>query len=576
MPLARPQGLASGHLSVSLWRIVSLLALALSTINAPAQLAPRLPASAPVHNYDISISHPDSGALVSIALRTVDSLRSAAHLEANLDSIVYRPSPPPGTYLAHIHSGPRYTIGRIDLDARPGITTATTAAALSATYTKTPATPIALEALLRSLASDSSLALDPDATISLSALPRPGGILYIRIALGAPRPLLLAELLLTEPPPVRPAILAQLIGAPIGLPIDSIAITRIGRAISRLPYIRLEGPIEPEPLQKGIRLHLPVRPVRASSASAMLAMQPSSKGRGVQWVADLQATLSNLFRYGEQLQCSWQGNGPSHNNAHLSVAWPVLFHSRWGTTATFTLRQTDSLRHRYSLMVGATYALSPFQHLQLAALSARATDIMLDPSPQRISTRTASLQLGYTLDMQDYSQGWQQGFYLESQCALGARRVGRSPTGGLLEPTLAATWTHPWGARGLFTRLRGSAAARWPLFGAQPLLPAERLHTGGARSVRGFLQRQHATTAYATLSLEPGWWLGPWAELTLFGDGAILEYHKTTALLIGYGVGCTLQTQAGLLQIAVAQGRSSTRSIPPSPWLLHLALLIRF
>lgn len=109
-----------------------------------------------------------------------------------------------------------------------------------------------------------------------------------------------------------------------------------------------------------------------------------------------------------------------------------------------------------------------------------------------------------------------------------------------------------------------------------PLSMLELTRTGGANSIRGFLEESIVTRHYSACSLGLDWCVNPWVMPRLFVDAGLFFDAQALRSVISGGAGAVAQVAAGQLAIDVARGFALTDASPKGDWILHLSAHFRF
>lgn len=501
----------------------------------------------------------DSASMESTLASCIEAWRNAGYLEANVDSTHYTAT---DSLTVQAHLGPRYHVNTALYDS------------IAARYKEIPRN------VATQYAERTANALAPDDRIAVRLSLRDSTIYA-----GATRDSIVKNLLVEirqDGPLSLPqrTLYALLHLRPLRATFSHSDIPKIEEILASIPYARTTHPPIIEYVPQGAILHVYLAPQKANTLQAGIGFQPRPNGKGVNFYGNADIALRSLFKQGESFLLKWQLLQPNYHHINVCAAWDNIYGSAWGGAINATFKRQDSTASLFEGKVFVRFSPAPFHQLSTSygiGRLAERTDSLNTPSVIARQIHTNSYSLGYTYSKRNYSAEWPHG----KGAALEATLIDRQAPGAPREVRVAinahAQATVPLGQHGL--RLSGSiryenkdVANRAKM----PLSMLELTRTGGANSIRGFLEESIVTKHYSACSLGLDWCVNPWVMPRLFVDAGLFFDAPTLRSVISGGAGAVAQAAAGQLAIDVARGFALTDASPKGDWILHLSAHFRF
>jgi outer membrane protein assembly factor BamA len=309
---------------------------------------------------------------------------------------------------------------------------------------------------------------------------------------------------------------------------------------------------------------------------------------GLRITGQAELELNNLFNSGKSFQMSWQRMRPETQRLFLSYYHTNLLRTRLDVGLNFNLLKEDSTFINRNFNISLDYSTGPhslffISRIKSARLleTSRYEDITELPDVADFNLNDYGVGYHY-LDVQP---GWlgQYGLDLQAEAALGNKKIRRNAG---LPPEIyegidlnslqgRAEFSGQWGIRvGKQSLFVQRYSAGW--MGGENLFLNDLYRLGGFRTIRGFNENEFYAQYYGMINLEWQFYVGESSNIMVFMDQAWLKDLSQSDNPTGVGVGATLQTGAGLLQLAYAVGRARENPFDIQKSKFHFGYIARF
>jgi outer membrane protein assembly factor BamA len=364
---------------------------------------------------------------------------------------------------------------------------------------------------------------------------------------------------------------------------------QVDKKLRQLPYLVVQQPSDINYLGSGALLNVYLKSKKSSQINGLVGFLPSSESTGSQKLlitGDFNMSLKNSFGLGESIQLMFQQIQIQSPRLKLSYQQPFLFGSPFGVDVLFEGFKKDSSFLNIQYQLGATYAfggnrngkvffqqfITSLDYIDTAAIK------RIKRLPEQIDQITTSIGVDYEWWNTDYRFNPRSGFDVKVQGTAGLRRIRKNNTITSLKNPLSANGNYgnlydSLTLNAYSFRLRGTIAKYFKT-GRQTVLKTsmsggwvqspglfrnELFQLGGFQLLRGFDDESFFASAYTVITAEYRVLTGQNSFLYAFFDGGWVRnqsrFANTANLLWGTGLGATVDTKAGIFNVAFAIGK---------------------
>jgi outer membrane protein assembly factor BamA len=320
---------------------------------------------------------------------------------------------------------------------------------------------------------------------------------------------------------------------------------------------------------------------------------------------EAEVDLNNLFRRNIGFDLHWQSFLENSQLLQTALDIPYIFNTPLGLTGSFEFLKADTTFFTIDSRLGVRYLfqgsdyLEAYYQLESASLGAvdtasiRARKQLPDKNPVRVS----SYGLRLVREQLDYPLNPRKGYRIQIGGSLGNRVVQQNPQIAAIEFQNDQGDVYnlydsmePTSLQGQFDgRLElylpvGKRSAVVSILEGQYLLANtyfinDLYRFGGTNSLKGFNEESLLASGYGILSLEYRYLLGQNTFFQAFGNLAYIEdktQEEYKDLPYGFGLGLTLETNSGMLNLAYALGSQQRNPIQFSQAKIHFGVVSFF
>ncbi len=318
--------------------------------------------------------------------------------------------------------------------------------------------------------------------------------------------------------------------------------------------------------------------------------------------------LQNPFGTGKEILLSWEQLRPLTQRLDVHFLYPYFLKLPFGFDINFDLykRDTAYLDIIYDLGIqyhfeGRNYIEAFWNNSQTNILFVNTEQVKTTRTlPRNLDIRNSSFGLEYRFEQLDYRFNPTKGFDVKLRGAAGIKRISKnSDIVNIVDPDEPGfsyeSLYDSLSLRSYQFKINADLAYYLPLAKRMTLktglksgiLIAERelyqnelYRLGGINLLRGFDDESVFASLYSILTTEVRFLIGQNSYLYGFGDFAYLQNKSNIADLtdwpLGFGVGMTFETKAGIFGISYALGRQQANPIDFGSGKIHFGYINRF
>ena len=383
-------------------------------------------------------------------------------------------------------------------------------------------------------------------------------------------------------------------------------IDNIKQRLSSLSYLQLPQAAEVEMLNTGALLHLYLQPLRSNSINVLIGLLPNNpKANGkVLFTGDATIGLRNSFGKGETIGINWQQLQPQSPRLNLLYQQPYIFNTKFGSNIYFELYKLDSNFLNIKSQVGLQYEFAQNKTgsvmLQFAGTNVLSVDTNIvkatNKLPDIVDVNSGSIALQYNFFNTDYRFNPRKGNEWNISLGAGNKKIKKNNSITQIKgPDFNANALYDSVKLNTYQlRLQTTAAHYFPLgkqatlkfavnagwFQSPDYFQNELFQIGGFKTLRGFDEESIFTNRYAIATLEYRYLLGKNSWLYCFTDFGPAAYKTINTSFsktyLGLGLGLSLETNAGIFNIAFAQGKTNDTNFDFRQSKIHIGFVSLF
>jgi hemolysin activation/secretion protein len=359
-------------------------------------------------------------------------------------------------------------------------------------------------------------------------------------------------------------------------------------------------------LNTGAALHFYLQPTKSNSINALVGLLPASDQNNGKLLFTGEATvgLRNSFGSGETLTFNWQQLQPKSPQLNLAYIQPYVFRSPFGLSLNFNLYKRDSLFLNISGQLGAQYQLTQHQTGAIILQTAASNVLDIDTNvvkatgklPDIADMNYTGFGLQYNFNNTDYRFNPRKGYDISFTGSFGKKNIKENNVIlQIKDPGFDATSLYDSvKLHSYHVRAYGSAAKYFP-FGKQATLKLavnagwyqspnyfqnELFRIGGFKLLRGFDEESIYANSYTVTTAEYRYLLARNSWFYGFTDIGWAVYNvnneKSDHVFIGFGIGLSLETNAGVFSISFAEGKRDDSKLNFQQSKIHLGFISLF
>ena len=364
---------------------------------------------------------------------------------------------------------------------------------------------------------------------------------------------------------------------------------KVSKRISELSYLQQEHAPTIDYLGTGSVLNLYLKDRKNSQANALIGFLPNSGGtsdeKKLRLTVDANILLRNSLGSGETIGLIWQQLQQKSPRLNLLFEEPYIFHSPLGFNFSFDMYKKDSSFLNINMNIGTSYQLEErktarvFLQRRQSIISGlnEAVIIQTRELPREADVSSTNLGIGYEFSNTDFRFNPRKGNEFVISSTAGTKKIKKNnQILDLKDPSDPGfKFEHLYDTIKLKAyqfRVTTTAAHFFPvatqsaiklevnagIYQSANYFRNELFQIGGYKLMRGFDEESQFVSRYVIGTAEFRYRLGLNSFFFVFTDGGfgkhLLEEKKNHSYL-GTGLGLSLETKAGIINLAGALGR---------------------
>jgi outer membrane protein assembly factor BamA len=365
-------------------------------------------------------------------------------------------------------------------------------------------------------------------------------------------------------------------------------LSMVDKRISELVFVQREHASDLSLLGSGAVLNIYLKPKRNNQVNVLLGLLPnpsSSSSKKFLLTGEANILLRNALGGGETMGLNWQQLQVNSPRLNIQFAQPYFLKSHFGLDLSFDMLRKDTTYLNLNFRAGTNYRVenklaSVFFQRHSTILNGVNTAQVLSSHklPAEADVSSNNLGLGFESDNTDYRPNPRRGNQLSLTSLTGKKTIRKNnQVVELKDPSNPSfkfeNLYDTVKLRAFQVRASVSAAHYFPVAKLSTLKTAlnagiyesnniyrnEVFQLGGSRLLRGFDEESEYLSQYAIGTIEYRFLLSRNSNFFSFIDGGFGRF-KTSHNYVSGGLGISLETKAGLINLAIAAGkRDDTR-----------------
>lgn len=488
-------------------------------------------------------------------------LHGKGYLEASIDSC----SANGDTTVCALHAGEPYSWAKLSGAGIP-VEIASAARFRASLYEGRPVTPAAVKRLIDGLLKLCEEDGHPFAWVRLDSLRHDADGLRATVRLDRGRAVRIDSVIVKGTARITPRYLQAHIGIREGDRYNEALIRALDRRMRELPFVTQRGRPYVQFTEERTKLVLFLDSKRASSVNGVLGVQPDAVTGKVKLTGDLDLRLRSALRRGEAIDLNWRSLADATQDLRVRLNLPYALNTPFGTDASLKIFKRDSTFLEVTARGALEYLMNRGDKVSVFVNSKSSERLGRDLTALSGlgDVKITAYGLGIARERFDYRINPRRGHSVKIDGSVGRKRTTTAVIGEAVpSPTL----------RSLQYELEGQVVGHLPIkrrstlrFAAQGgwmindnLYRNELYRIGGLRTLRGADEASIYASAFAIGTLEYRFVYEENANFFAFIDQGWWEDAARTNLLtdapMGFGVGTTFETKAGLFGLTYALGQ---------------------
>lgn len=313
-------------------------------------------------------------------------------------------------------------------------------------------------------------------------------------------------------------------------------------------------------------LYLYLTRVKANKLDALFGFTTEDESGKIQFNGHVDISLVNTLHKGESFAFQWKNNGQEQETIDIDIYTPYLFKSPVNFGYKLNIYKQDSTfvntQNRLSLSYQPHYkhTLSTYYQTENSTIIAENTS----------NKGYEKSFVGLTYTFKEVNILKLPKLLFSMDYALGNRKQEEGNTQQQSIQTHAIYNIELSPNNHLFLQNRSAYLQ------SANKTQNELFRTGGATSIRGFLEQSIFADLYSYLNLEYRFFTNTNSYLYGFSDGGYFKNEALENNLLSFGVGYTFATRGGLLKISYAVGKSNESDFDLNTGLFHVNFVTLF
>jgi outer membrane protein assembly factor BamA len=403
---------------------------------------------------------------------------------------------------------------------------------------------------------------------------------------------------------IQNEFLQQYLDIPNGSLYNKSILRRVDKKISDLVFIQAEHASDISMLGSGSVLNLYLKQKKNNQVNVLIGLLPPPAGstsKKIQISGEANILLRNALGSGEVIGLNWQQLQQKSPRLNLLFSQPYFLRSKFGLDFSFDMLRKDTTWLNLSLKLGTSYrsgnqyATAFFERRSTIVNGINAQQVMATHRlPAEADVASNNLGLGYEYNGTDYRFNPRKGNELMLNFITGKKNIRKNnqvlelkdPSDpsynfsrlydtvklSALQVRATMTLAHFFPLRRLSTV---KTALNAGIYESKNVYRNEVFQLGGYKLLRGFDEESEYLSSYLIGTAEYRYLLSLNSAFFVFIDGGAGKYNSSHTY-ISAGAGISFETKAGLINLAIANGKKDGARFNLRQTKLHLGFTSYF
>lgn len=357
----------------------------------------------------------------------------------------------------------------------------------------------------------------------------------------------------------------------------------ISSNLSNVPYLESSKAQEFYFTENKNILFLYLNEHKSNRFSGILGFQNDPATSKLILTGDLTLGLKNVFKQGEWINFNWNRFQNASQKLFINLGFPYIFKSPVGIETSLSLFKQDTTYIDVSLEGALLFSLSNTSRFEFSVSSRQSNS--LSAVPVNSNTFANVSLINYSLGIRhlgyDYIPNPRKGLAAYSKLTVSNKKITNQLEGDTIntdpvqyQAILNLNYFIPTFKKqslGLFLKLGA-------IFN-EHIFQNEMFRLGGLSTIRGFNEESIFASSYGIGTVEYRYLYEKNANIRLFSDIGLIKnqnYSPDFGLYIGFGIGASLETKAGIFNIDYAMGKQENQILQLSDAKVHIGYLNNF
>jgi len=388
---------------------------------------------------------------------------------------------------------------------------------------------------------------------------------------------------------VKSKFITAYLGIVPGKTFDQRIIDQIPARLEQLNYVESLQPPNITFSNEECQVHLNLKNIKSNKLDGYLGLFPNAAdGNNLLITGKLDLQLRNLFRSGKSLTLFWEKQQVATQLLVVNYLHPNLFGSPVGLLAGIDLYKQDTTFINRHLSLGISYLTKTAG--TVSAFSSWETSRTIGDIPNQTEIVDFNLN-NFGLRIENLSP---QGFTSLVRSSWGLNiggTIGRKSIINLQDSdTLGITLDPESIQYALDARIAGQFQIKRSLFlfgrvyagkmVNDQLFLNDLYRIGGLNTIRGFYENEFYASEFITATIEARYYFAERSNLVAFFDLGSISYQLVQDEFndqpFGFGIGTNIETNAGILSLNYAVGKSSQQPLDLKFSKIHIGYIASF
>jgi outer membrane protein assembly factor BamA len=346
-------------------------------------------------------------------------------------------------------------------------------------------------------------------------------------------------------------------------------IGRLEKSIENMPFVKKTKDTEVLFKQDSTNVFIYLEKIKTNSADGLIGFNNSNNGK-LELNGYVHLKLQNNLDHAETFLLEYRNDNGDQTQLTTSLDLPYLWETPLGINSMLEIQRRDSTYQRTTVRAGLFYKPNWNSTIGINYINSNSTATDQDTSLEDFSKN--GIELIAEIKKQTSDLLMPEELWLSTRIGFNERSIENNSENQL---NFHATFLKLWHL-GYRSKFLGRLTSNY--LKSNNVQFNELYQFGGLGSIRGFNQNSIDSSFYTTLATEYRYRLNDQIYLHSILDIGVFENFDSKKLdkLYGFGGGIAILTQAGVLNLSIANGRFEYANVDLSSTVAHINLKINF